>query len=232
MKVRQVALAARTLEPTRTQLFDFLGIKADFADPGVGEFGLENSVMAIGDTFLEIVAPVQDETAAGRTLARRELPVCGYMALFQVDNFAEFDATLDAKGCRRVWAADRPEVSACHVHPKDMGGAIVSFDEMRPPQEWVWGGPDWQSQRAADAERIVGFTVAAPEPAEMLKRWAEVLDVAVVDGERLQLDEGTFVKFVAGPNAAIVGITILVAELGGRHSLMLGDVEITLVASS
>jgi len=147
------------------------------------------------------------------------------MALFQVDNFAEFDATLDAKGCRRVWAADRPEVSACHVHPKDMGGAIVSFDEMRPPQEWVWGGPDWRSQRATDAERIVGFTVAAPEPAKMLKRWSEVLDVAVVDGERLELDDGTFVKFLAGPNAAIVGITILVAELGGRHSLTLGDVD-------
>lgn len=232
MKLRQVAIAAQTLEPARSQLFNFLGIEADFADPGVAEFGLNNSVMAIGDTFLEIVAPMQDETAAGRTLARRGLPVCGYMALFQVDNFAEFDAGLDAKGCRRIWAVDRAEVSACHVHPKDMGGAIVSFDEMRPAQEWVWGGPDWKSQGAIGAERIIGATLSSPQPADLMHRWAEILDTKPSDSQRLSFNDGSFVKFIEGPQQAIVGISILVREVGDRESLMLGDVEISLVASA
>ena len=69
MKLRQVALAAAELEPARSTLFELLGIHKDYADPGVGEFGLINSVMAIGDTFLEIVAPSEANTAAGRLVA-------------------------------------------------------------------------------------------------------------------------------------------------------------------
>ena len=72
MKLRQVALAATDLTDTRAKLFLLLGINEDFADAGVGEFGLVNSVMAIGDTFLEIVSPNAPATAAGRTLDRYE----------------------------------------------------------------------------------------------------------------------------------------------------------------
>lgn len=183
MRLRQVALAATALEPVRTQLFTLLGLTEDFKDPGVGEFGLENSVMAIGDTFLEIVAPVEDGTAAGRTLDRRRADSCGYMALFQVDDFASFDTHLDELGVRKVWQADRPEVSACHVHPKDIGAAIVSFDEMRPPEDWTWGGPNWRQHRATRAAAITGCTLYSPDPEQLARRWADVLQVPISTGE-------------------------------------------------
>ncbi|NKC01095.1 MAG: hypothetical protein GKR90_21730 [Pseudomonadales bacterium] len=226
MKLRQVALAAEELAPIRDQLFQRLGLEADFADPGVGEFGLENSVMAIGDTFLEVVAPTQENTAAGRTLARRGLPVCGYMALFQVDNFAEFDATLEQKKCRRVWQIDREEVSACHVHPKDMRGAIVSFDEMRPAAEWVWGGPDWRGQEAKSATRILGCTVGSPEVKAIAARWSEILDVPLDHRQRMTFTDGTFVDFVEGEHEGIVGISFEVAAGQSQEGMLVGDVEL------
>ena len=86
MKLRQAVLAAKTLDPARKVLFELLGVESAFTDPGVEQFGLTNVVMSIGDSFLEIVSPIQEGTAAGRLLKRRE-QTCGYMLIFQVDDY-------------------------------------------------------------------------------------------------------------------------------------------------
>jgi hypothetical protein len=48
----------------------------------VGRFGLTNAVFAVGDTFVEVVAPTQPDTTAGRYLKRRGGDG-GYMAIFR-----------------------------------------------------------------------------------------------------------------------------------------------------
>ena len=195
MKLRQVALAAQSLSPYRQEMFDLLGLNADFKDPGVAEFGLENSVMAIGDSFLEIVAPTQDNTAAGRTLERTGTTACGYMVLFQVEDFAAWQTRL-GPNIRRVWEIERAEVSACHIHPKDIGAAIVSVDEMRPPAEWVWGGPDWKNQQATRVNALVGCEVAGVDPLGLCQSWSQILGVQVdEDQSKLTFSDGTFVQF-------------------------------------
>lgn len=200
MKLRQVALAATELEPTRSHLFKLLGLTQDYADPGVGEFGLVNSVMAIGDTFLEIVAPNQSGTAAGRLLDRRG-DTSGYMVLMQVESYADFARHLEAQQARKVWEVERAEVSACHVHPKDIGAAIVSFDEMRPPQNWLWAGPGWTEKRASGVRRIVGCKVQSTDPASLAQRWGELMQTVPQlfdDALRLRFSDGTYIDFVAG----------------------------------
>src|SRR5215208_3455104 len=42
-----------------------------YGDPGVAYFGLRNAVMPLGDTFVEVVSPIGEGTAAGRFLDRR-----------------------------------------------------------------------------------------------------------------------------------------------------------------
>ena len=64
-------LVARDLEPADERLRDALGLRAPFRDPGVGMFGLQNVVCALGEDFVEIVSPIQEGTAAGRHLERR-----------------------------------------------------------------------------------------------------------------------------------------------------------------
>lgn len=215
MKLRQVALAADQLEPVRSNLLALLGATADYVDPGVGDFGLVNSVMAIGDTFLEIVAPNQDNTAAGRLLERRG-ETCGYMVLMQVDSYADFNVHLDKSQVRKIWEVQRSEVSACHVHPKDIGAAIVSFDEMRPPESWLWAGPEWEGQRANNAKRIVGCQVQAKNPALLAQHWGDIMQTAPQsqgDGSRLGFNDGTFIDFVAGDNyEGICAITFEVED--------------------
>ncbi len=215
MKLRQVALAAAQLEPTRSNLLALLGATADYADPGVGEFGLVNSVMAIGDTFLEIVAPDQANTAAGRLLERRG-ETCGYMALMQVESYVDFNSHLEKSQVRKIWEVQRSEVSACHVHPKDIGAAIVSFDEMRPPESWLWAGPGWEGQRAQHAKRIIGCEVQAQNPKGLAQHWGDVMQISPVDlGEnsRLSFHDGTYIDFVAGSGyEGICAITFEVDE--------------------
>ena len=70
MRLRQVALVAREIEPAVEALRSVLGLGDPFRDPGVAEFGLRNAVMPLGDDFLEVVSPVQPGTSAGRWLER------------------------------------------------------------------------------------------------------------------------------------------------------------------
>src|SRR5262249_29674914 len=85
MRLRQVALVARDLDRAATDFCAVLGIEVAFRDPGVATFGLHNAVMPIGDTFLEIVSPVEAKTTAGRFLERRGGDG-GYMVIFQCDD--------------------------------------------------------------------------------------------------------------------------------------------------
>jgi hypothetical protein len=71
VRLRQVVLVARDLERVVATLRARLGLGEPFRDPAVGSFGLENAVMALGDTFVEVVSPVKPDTAARRHLERR-----------------------------------------------------------------------------------------------------------------------------------------------------------------
>ncbi len=153
-----------------------LGLGADYADPGVGHFGLENAVWPVGDTFLEVVSPKQPGTTAGRLLDKRGGDG-GYMTIFQTTDIVGARTRAAEHGVRFVWTTDREDgVRASHLHPKDTGGALVSIDEMVPPERWEWGGPDWESAvRNEVATGIVGAEIQSDDPAAMSRRWADVL---------------------------------------------------------
>ena len=82
MRIRQIALVARELEPTVSAICDVLDLEVGFRDPGVKLFGLSNAVIPVGDTFLEVVSPTKKDTTAGRLLDRRGGDG-GYMVILQ-----------------------------------------------------------------------------------------------------------------------------------------------------
>src|ERR1700735_2390951 len=82
-RLRQAVVVAKDLESVVGTLRDELALADPFSDPGVEYFGLRNAVFALGDTFLEVVSPVTEGTAAGRLLDRRGGD-CGYMVMVQV----------------------------------------------------------------------------------------------------------------------------------------------------
>ena len=52
LRLRQIALVARELEPVLDDLRDVLGIEVAYRDPGVGRYGLENALLPIGNQLL------------------------------------------------------------------------------------------------------------------------------------------------------------------------------------
>ncbi len=171
-RIRQVVLAARELEPVASRLRSELGLAEPFADPGVDYFGLHNAVFALGDTFLEIVSPVRDGTAAGRLLDRRGGD-CGYMVMFQVDDLAAARSRAREAGVREVFEVSLDDIEEVHLHPGDMRGAIVSLSTPRPAAAWRWGGPDWD-QRSAPLH-VTGVTIGVPDPEAVQARWKQVI---------------------------------------------------------
>ena len=173
IRLRQIALVAADLEPTVTELCDALDLTVCFRDPGVGEFGLHNALMVIGDQFLEVVSPTTDGTTAGRLLEKRGGDG-GYMALYEVDDLDRRIEQLRDNDVRIVWAGDFPTIRGRHLHPRDVGGAIVSIDQPEPKGSWTWAGPDWQPFESSVVGGIAGITVAASDPDGMRSRWSEL----------------------------------------------------------
>lgn len=200
MRLRQVALVARELDPVVEQLCEVLGVEVCFNDPGVAEFGLKNALMPIGDdAFLEVVVPKEPNTAAERYLERRKGDG-GYMALFQTENLDEERKRMADLGVRVVWQADLGDAAGMHLHPRDIGGAIVSLDVMKPAESWRWGGPNWQQHvRTETTTALAGVEVQAENPAAVAKRWAEVLRSEAQSsdgGYKISLDHDTHVRVV------------------------------------
>ena len=107
VRLRQAVLvAAEGLEPVAEALREALGLGEPFRDPGVGLFGLENAVFALGDCFLEIVSPTQPGTAAGRYLERQGGDG-GYMVMFDLEDLPAARARAAESGVRTV-LGDRP----------------------------------------------------------------------------------------------------------------------------
>ncbi|MGI9029597.1 MAG: hypothetical protein ACR2HP_06365, partial [Ilumatobacteraceae bacterium] len=143
----------------------------------------------------------------------------GYMAICEVDDLDLRVELMTEAGGRIVWAGDFPEIRGRHVHPSDVGGAIVSVDQPTAPGDWLWAGP-WRAHAETDVvTAVAGIDVAAHDPEAMRARWNE-----------LGVDHA--VRFVAaGPRGEGIDAIDLVASDRTRagESTTIGGVELRFV---
>jgi hypothetical protein len=94
---------------------------------------------------------------------------------------------------------DKGGAAFTHIHPKDIGGAILSLDRMVPKERWEWGGPHWQSHVCTETSvKVAAAELQANDPAKMAARWAQVLGRAAAEEAgvwRIRLDDGE-IRFV------------------------------------
>jgi hypothetical protein len=102
---------------------------------------------------------------------------------------------VDGLGIRRVWNVDLPDISASHLHPADIGGAIVSVDEPRPAGSWRWGGPGWRDRSAPG--RFTHAVLETPDPDALAQKWGLVFGLTA-DRRRLFLADAVL-HFTEGP---------------------------------
>ena len=218
MRLRQIALVANDLAAAQADIAAVLGVDYAYDDPGVGKYGLRNAVFPIGDTFLEVVSPKGPGTTAGRLLEKRGGDG-GYMVILQVDDLAAARARVRDASARIADLTDGDGFAFTHIHPKDIGGAILSLDFMKPKERWQWGGPEWQSHVRTDISlAVVGAELQAENPAQMAARWSQVLGrpaAAEAALWRIRLDQGEirFVKALDGRGEGLGSFDVVVRDL-------------------
>src|SRR5260370_8877026 len=137
IRLRQICLVAAKLVPAVEDIKGVWGLEVCFKEKGWEVFGLENSLLPVGSNFIEVVAPIKENTAAGRYLKRRNGDG-GYMVICQCDS----EATQAARKARAAslhvrvaWEHDSKDFHGMQLHPADTGGAFfdLDWDNMRHP---------------------------------------------------------------------------------------------------
>ncbi len=225
VRLRQVVLITSDLSGVTRRLETELGLPPGFNDEGVAHFGLENRVLAAGDTFIEVLTPLPGASAGRRYLERRGQDG-GYMAIFQILDRAAPRRRASELGVRVVWQADLDDISGTHLDPRDVPGAIVSLDWADPPESWHWAGPAWRGRSAAArAGGITSLDVAVADPPGTATRWAEVLGPEVrLDGSTVRLPAArqviSFVRSADPSTIGIVGCGLSLSPVDGVPSIL------------
>ena len=220
MRLRQLCLVARDLEPAADDLCAVLGLSVAYRDPGVARYGLANIVAPIGDDFLEIVAPTQAGTSAGRYLERRGGDG-GYMVILQGDDAVADRARLQAMGVRAVDVIERADYQATHFHPADVGGILLSIDSVpggdwrAPDCDWAPAGPRWRAHRRADVSRsLVEAELQSDDPDALAALWSRLLARPVQPDRSIALSNARlrFVEARDGRGRGLGGIGVRMAD--------------------
>jgi hypothetical protein len=220
MRVRQIALVARDLDPVLAQLDAVFGLKVGFRDPGVGVFGLINAVMPVGGEFLEVVQPVRDDASAARYLNRRGGDA-GYMVIFQAADALAHRARLAALGVRLIAESHHDGYIFTHFHPGDSAGVLSSIDTVEndpawrePRSKWPPAGRDWRDFPAERALGIAAVDIQARDPKAAAERWSELFEAPNSPANEQAYARGV-VRFV-GPRDAdgtgVIGLDIEVED--------------------
>ena len=240
IRMRQICLVARSLAPVVDELRGTLGLEVCHRDPGVGKYGLENALFPLGDGFLEVVAPVREGTTAGRYLDRRGGDG-GYMVITQVDDLAARRRRVDAVGVRVANEIGYPEYHELQLHPRDVGGAMLSFSHQEgarsPGGPWHPAAFDGTAPPPASGP-MRGMTAAelqSDDPERLARKWSEVIERPVVmrDGQRtIALDDATlrFVPAADGRGEGLSGLDLACADPARRGLVLICGIRFRLVA--
>lgn len=237
LRMRQICLVARRLEPVVNELRHALGIEVCHRDPGVGKYGLENALFPIGHQYLEVVAPVREGTTAGRYLERRGGDG-GYMVITQCEDLAPRRRRCEAVGVRIANEIGYPEYRELQLHPRDVGAAMLSFGWQEGAR--VPGGPwhpaAYDGGSPSPAGRMTAMTAAelqSDDPERLVRRWSEVMErpVQTRDGQRvIVLDDATlrFTEATDGRGEGLGGLDLACAETGRAGLLQICGIRFRL----
>ncbi len=241
LELLQITLIVRDLPAAEKAFHERLGLEVAFRDPGVDLWGLENVVLPMGRTFIEILAPTREDTPGGRHLERQGGDG-GYMVILQTHDVGPWRARVEKLGVRIAIdlvteePADGDSWEGVHLHPSDTGGMMISFDNPQPMDSWAGAGPDWREYVRQDVvDGLVSITLRSPEPEKLAARWGDVLDRVVVSErgvDRIDLDRG-FIEFEAAQAGELEGLARIDLHATDRtragETIALGGVDFRLV---
>ena len=127
MRLRQICLVAPKLEPVISDIAAIMGLKECYRDGNVAKYGLENALLPVDTILLEVVAPFQPGTAAGRFIDKNG-GRGGYMAIFCCNDPDERGKHANAMGVRTANVITHAPYHGVQLHPRDCRAAFIEFN--------------------------------------------------------------------------------------------------------
>ena len=220
MRLRQICLVASHLEPLISDIADIMGLNVCFRDGNVAKYGLENALLPVDTILLEVVAPFQPDTAAGRFIERTG-GRGGYMAIFCCDDPDERAAHAKTLGVRTANVIDHAPYHGVQLHPRDCRAAFIEFNHTAGSDDALGiyppAGPDRQKFIARDVTKaLIGVEMQSPEPQALAEHWGAIIGIAVsraYDGApELKLPNCSF-RFVEHAAEIMSGLTFRVHDI-------------------
>src|SRR5216684_4312829 len=199
---------------------------------------------------LEVVAPLQPGTAAGRFIDKTG-GRGGYMAIFCCDDPDERGEHAKAMGVRVANVIDHAPYHGVQLHPRDCRAAFIEFNHTDGSDDILGpyppAGPDWQKSIAKDVtQALIGVEMESPEPRALAEHWGRIIGIPVTQNQgeepELKLPNASF-RFVKGMSDIMSGLTFRVGDIAAVRdaaktrghplsgdSFLLGGVTFRLVA--
>jgi hypothetical protein len=220
IRLRQICLVAPQLEPVISDISSIMGLSVCYRDGNVAKYGLENALLPVDTILLEVVAPFQPGTAAGRFIDKTK-GRGGYMAIFCCDDPDERGRAANAMGVRTANVIDHPPYHGVQLHPRDCRAAFIEFNHTDGSDDVLGpyppAGPDWQKSIRKDVtQALVGVEMESPEPEQLARHWGQIIGVPVSKGAAgepsLALPNCTLC-FVEGASELMSGLTFRVGDV-------------------
>jgi hypothetical protein len=250
MRLRQICLVAPHLEPVIGDIAGIMGLNVCYRDGNVAKYGLENALLPVDTILLEVVAPFQPGTAAGRFIEKTG-GRGGYMAIFCCDDPDARGEHARKMGVRVANVIDHAPYHGVQLHPRDCRAAFIEFNHTDGSDDILGpyppAGPDWQKSIRKDVtQALTGVEMESPEPQVLAEHWGKIIGIPVSTGKsgepELKLPNASL-RFVKGASDIMSGLTFRVGDIAavrdaartkGRpvsgDSFLLGGVTFRLVA--
>ena len=250
IRLRQICLVAPHLEPAVGDIAAIMGLCVCYRDGNVGKYGLENALLPVDSILLEVVAPLQPGTAAGRFLDKTG-GRGGYMAIFACNDPDQRAQQAREMGVRIANVIDHAPYHGVQLHPRDCRAAFIEFNHTDGSDDILGpyppAGPDWQRSIRKDVtQALIGVEMESPEPQALAEHWGRITGIPVSKGKtgepELALPNCDF-RFVKGASDIMSGLTFRVGDIASVRdaakakghavsgdSFLLGGVTFRLVA--
>jgi hypothetical protein len=219
LRLRQICLVARRLEPVISDLAAIMGLEVCYRDGNVAKYGLVNALLPVDTILLEVVAPFRDGTAAGRFLEKSG-DRGGYMAIFCCDDPDERGRVANSLGVRTANLIDHAPYRGVQLHPRDCRAAFIEFNHTEGSDDILGAyppaGPDWQNSIRKDrTQALTGVEMQSSDPHGLAAHWGRIIGIDVSKGAsgeaELKLPNATF-RFVRGESEIMSGLDFRVAD--------------------
>jgi methylmalonyl-CoA/ethylmalonyl-CoA epimerase len=122
-----IGIAVRSIESAK--IYEALGLRVDHVET-VESQGVRTAFLSVGDSNLELLEPLADDSPVGRFVAKHGEGI--HHICLRVSNLDETLARLKAKGFRLINEAPVPGAHGCRVaflHPVAGNGVLIELSE-------------------------------------------------------------------------------------------------------